>query len=391
MKRMLLAVFSALCFHATAQITVTAATFPAAGDTFRHAFDLAPGGANFLSPPGGSQVWDFSNLGFEETTETVYQNANKGANFSSFPGAELVVISNTGETYYNVTNNKVELMGYSGSDPANLGVNVLAKFGPAIIERRSPLNFFDINQQTSDLTLPFSTEDLPPQFDSLLSNVPGANFVDSIRVRINFQRLSVMDGWGSLKIPNLSTAAQVLREKRQEYTTTSMDVHVGLPAPFGGWFDIATFFPAGGGPFGDFLGIDTTVTYRYQSNIDKEELAVVTVSNDQSTVETVRFKNIDAVTSSPEEDAPGTAGVQAFPNPAVQWVRFDCTNLPSDQYTLKIFNIVGKVVWKDNFNMAGNRSIRVDLDDFKKGTYLYSLVNEEGTIIGTKRLVVVKP
>ena len=389
---MLLAVFSALCFHATAQITITAATFPAAGDTFRYAFDLTPpAGTDFLTPPGGNQVWDFSNLGFEETSETVYQNASKGANFASFPGAELVVVTNTGETYFNVANNKVELMGYSGSDPANFGANVLARFNPAIIERLSPLNFFDINPQTSDLTVPLSTEDLP---DSLFAGIPGADLVDSIRVRVTFQRRGVMDGWGTLKIPNLAAAVQVLREKRVEYTTTAMDAHIALPAPFGGWFDLASLLGGGGGgggTLGNFLGTDTTTTYRYLSNVDKEELAVVTLGDDQSTVETVRFKNVDAVTASPEEDAPGAAGVQAFPNPAVQWVRFDCTNLPSDQYTLKIFNIVGKVVWKDNFTIAGNRSIRVELDDFKKGTYLYSLLDSKGNTIGTKRLVVLKP
>jgi hypothetical protein len=55
-----------------------------------------------------------------------------------------------------------------------------------------------------------------------------------------------------------------------------------------------------------------------------------------------------------------------FPNPAVDWVRFDCSNLPQEEYTLKIYNIIGKVVWKETYQLSGNRSIRIDLDDFKK-------------------------
>ncbi len=168
-----------------------------------------------------------------------------------------------------------------------------------------------------------------------------------------------------------------------------MDVYVSQPFPIG-WVDIATIL-GGGGPFGNFLGTDTTISYRFFSNLHKEELAILTLNNDQSSVEAARFKNIDNLTPAPEVDAPGSASVQAFPNPAIQWVRFDCTNLPQDEYTLKIFNIVGKVVWKNTYSIAGSRSIRVDLDEFKKGTYLYSLINQDGTIIGTKRLVVVKP
>lgn len=380
MKKMLLAVLSALCVNATAQITITAATFPVVGDTLRYAIDLTPGNDDFVTPPGGGQVWDFTNMNREQTVETIYRAPNTGTQSANFPGAELLVIGGNGESYYNVTNNKVELLGYSGGDPANLGVDVLAKFAPPIIDRRSPLMFFDINQQTSDLTLPFSTDALP---DSLLANIPGASLIDSIRVRINFQRLEVADGWGTLRVPGMNMPENVLREKRTEYTTTALDVHSFL-----GWIPLPS---TGGGGLGNFLGTDTTVTYRYYSNIHKEDLAIVTVSNDGSTIEGVRFKNFGNLTPAPEIDAPGAAGVQAFPNPAVQWVRFDCTNLPPDDYTLKIFNIVGKVVWKNTYTIAGNRSIRVDLDDFKKGTYLYSLVDPEGVIIGTKRLVVVKP
>jgi hypothetical protein len=49
------------------------------------------------------------------------------------------------------------------------------------------------------------------------------------------------------------------------------------------------------------------------------------------------------------------------------------------------------VVWEEQYFISGNKSIRIELDDFKKGTYLYSLTNSEGAVIGTKRLVVVKP
>lgn len=381
MKQMLLAVLSALCFHASAQITITASTFPAVNDTFRFATDNAPAAAlnSVLTPPGGNQTWDLSAAQTDQTSETIYKPAVAGQNVISFPGSELVVIGPQSETYFNITNNKVEVLGYSGGDPAGLGINVLAKYGPPIIERRSPLSFFDINQQTTNLNLPFSTAQLP---DSLLQGLPVVP--DSIRIRINTQRLEVMDGWGTLKIPS-GQQYPVLRQKRTEYTTTGIDVYVG----FLGWIDLSTLLGGGGG-LGGALGTDTTVTFRFYNNVVKQEIAILTLNNDQSGLESVRFKN-ETTTAAPDLNAPGSAGIQAFPNPAVEWVRFDCSNLPPDDYTLKIFNIVGKVVWKETYPLAGNKSIRLELNDFKKGTYLYSLVDKRGNVIGTKRLVVVKP
>lgn len=375
---MLLVALSALCFGASAQITVTSATFPVAGDTLMFAFDNDPSGnLDPATPPGGNQLWDFSALQFSQTNETVYRPASAGMNFMSYPGAELVVIGQAGETYFNVTNDKFEVLGYAGSDPTGFGLSVLAKFGPPISERKSPLQFFDITQQTTDLSLPFSTENLP---DSLFQ---GAPFIpDSIRIRLNTQRLDVVDGWGNCQIPGGSYP--VLRQKRTEYTTTNLDVYLG---GFIGWVDISQL---GGGGFSDFLGTDTTVSYRFISGTEKEEIAVATMNNDLSTLASVRFKN-NSTTPAPEPKAPGSANIQAHPNPAIEFVNFNCYNLPPDLYTLKIFNIVGKVVWKNNYSLSGTRAVRVGLDDFAKGTYLYSLSDSKGNIIGTKRLVVLKP
>jgi len=377
---MLLAVFSVLCFGASSQITITSATFPVAGDTLYIAFDNAPlGSINPATPPGGNQLWDFTALQFSQTNEIVYRPASAGMNTSSFPGADLVVIGQSGETYFNVTANKFEALGYAGDDPAGFNLDVIATFNPAVAERTSPLQFFDITQQSTNLSLAFSTEILP---DSLFQ---GAPFLpDSIRVRLNTQRLDVVDGWGTCQIPGGSYP--VLRQKRTEYNTTNLDVYISSPFPLG-WVDISQF---GGGGFSDFLGTDTIITYRFYSGTEKEEIAVATMSNDLAEVESVRFKNM-GFTDAPDLNAPGSANIQAHPNPAIEFVNFNCSNLPSDDYTLKIFNIVGKVVWKGNYALNGSRVIRLELDNFAKGTYLYSLSDSRGNIIGTKRLVILKP
>ncbi|MCA0238558.1 MAG: T9SS type A sorting domain-containing protein [Bacteroidetes bacterium] len=381
MRRMLLALFSALCISSSAQITITASTFPVAGDTFRIAIDMNPTNIQAITPPGGNQLWDFSSLQIDQTNEVIYQPASAGVHSMSFPGAELVTITPNAESYLNVTSTQFQSLGYAGVAANSFGIQVLAKYSPPITERKVPLNFFDLNPQEFNLTLPFSSDVLPDTLLSFLPIVP-----DSFRIRLTTNRTELTDGWGNCQIPGGNY--EVLRIKRTDYISSGMDVKV----PFLGWLDLSGLIGGGGGgtPIGNFIGTDTIVSYHFLSGTEHQEIAAVTLSNDQSSVQSVQFKN-NAIVANNEVDAPGAANIQAFPNPAVERVRFDCTNLPSEEYTLKIFNIIGKVVWKQNYAISGNRSMTLELEDFRKGTYLYSLVDSKGNIIGTKRLVVLKP
>ncbi len=195
-----------------------------------------------------------------------------------------------------------------------------------------------------------------------------------------------MNGWGTCLIPGGSYP--VLRMKRTAYTTTNLDAYISSPFPLG-WIDVSAFL-GGGGALGQLLGTDTTTTFRFYSNTEKEEIAVATMSSDLSSVTRFAFKNTQT-TAAPTINALGMAGIAAFPSPAIDWVRFDCINLPQDDYTLQIFNIIGNLVWKETHPIVGNRSIHLELENFKKGIYIYSLSNKTGQVIGTGQLVVLKP
>ncbi|HQW03874.1 MAG TPA: hypothetical protein PLR30_15405, partial [Saprospiraceae bacterium] len=62
-KKNILVIFTVLAVTLSlpAQITITNATFPAAGDTLKTATDLAPAGI-VMTSPGGPQTWDFTSL-----------------------------------------------------------------------------------------------------------------------------------------------------------------------------------------------------------------------------------------------------------------------------------------------------------------------------------------
>ncbi len=383
---LLASAFSALSLIGAAQITVTNATFPAAGDSLSYAVDDLPLGMNPATPPGGNQVWDFSALQKDNLLSEVYANAASGQNAANFPGAELVLKGQIGETYFNVTNSKFEVMGYAGQDPSGLGIpNVVANFAPGVTVRYSPMLFFDIKSPSTSLNLTFPTNQ--PPLDSIFAGLPVD--IDSLRIRQNTSRIEVIDGWGTVKIPGGSYPA--LRQKRTDYTSRSIDVYIILIPGFGQWVDLSTLIGGGGGGgLGNLLGTDTTITYNFYNDVQKELIASATMQADQATVQSMQFKN-NSLTPVIDVVDEFSANIQAFPNPAVEWVRFDCTNLPHGEYTLKIFNIIGKCIWKKDYALSGTTSFKVDLENFKKGTYIYSLVDKDGKAVGTKRLVVLKP
>ncbi|MBK9018428.1 MAG: hypothetical protein IPM82_32725 [Saprospiraceae bacterium] len=133
------------CNWLSAQITVTNATFPLAGDTLKTATDLNPDGI-VITPPGGPATWDFSGLAPTVKSESVFRAASEGSAFADFSSAELFSVGagGQGETYYDVSANNFDNLGYYGSDPTGgLPIQTSFKFSPPVPERRAPLNFID--------------------------------------------------------------------------------------------------------------------------------------------------------------------------------------------------------------------------------------------------------
>lgn len=370
----------ACCGRAGAQTTITAASFPKASDTLYYAIDAAPAATiNAITPPGGNQTWDFSSLKPTQREFVVYFSVNKGVHKDKFPGADLVTISSIGaETYFNVTSTKMENMGIVTNGIGPITALTVTRYQPALVERRAPVNFFDINQQSTNISLPFSAQDLP---QALLANLPVKP--DSIRIRSNIQRFEVVDAWGNCVIPG--GTYPVLRSKSTEYVSRALDVKVG----FLGWIDAsAVLGSTGGGALGQFLGVDTTVTYRFLNDQNKTEIAIVTLNNAQNAASRVRFK--DNRTTSISENPLATLDMQLYPNPAVDQLRFECAELPAGEYTLRVFDRSGKLMRAQDYQSAGQLSLTFDVRDFPEGAYFCRWTDRKGNAFGGQAFEVVR-
>lgn len=379
MKKTLLFIFTLLSFYVTGQITVTNTSFPAVGDTLRTAVDGAPEGIQ-ITGPGGNQMWDFSSLQ-GVVAEAVIRPASEGMNADLFPNANLLFPIGDdgmgGESYATTNASSYQLTGYVGPDPANLGIIVRVPFSPPIIERRSPMNFFDVNNTEYAILVAFPTDSLPSEITNDLPIVP-----DSIRLRVAANRTDVVDGWGTLTIPG--GTYEVLREKRTEIRETIVEARVGI-GPFATWVDVTEFLGS------DFLGPDTLTTYLFVSNQEKENIAEVTVTNDAEEAPiSVTYKSNDVITNVRYVNT-GRADIFAYPNPAINNVRINFLNITPGNYTFRIFNILGKEVVNKKYNINGNRTVGIDIDTLQKGTYLYNLTDGRGKILKTKRLMVIRP
>lgn len=377
-KNILLFILSCWSVSIVAQITVTNATFPEVGDTLRTAIDTDPDIS--LLDAGENLTWDFSSL-VGPVFEEVILDPSEGNAAGDYPDATFLEgqppIS---ETYYKTTSTEYVSLGFSGADPIGIGLDVIFKNSPPLVERVSPLNYNDQGDYTSSVFVPFAWSDLPTAIiDSIGGGFPITP--DSIAIEVSTERIEDTDAWGTVQLPIGNF--EVLRVRRWDLTDTKVKAYL----PFLQWTDVTAAL-AGTSPF---LGLDTTLTYRFYNDVQKEPIAVVTADPMTEEPTRVRFKANESTTSiiKLHQKKPN---IYAYPNPAIDKVRFDVVNLPKGKYDLKIYNILGVEVWRQQYDFYNpTDTIQLNLGNFKKGTYLYSLVNEKGKTLATRRLIILRP
>lgn len=386
MKQSLLLTFLWMfcCGSLLGQISISSDYFPAIGDTTYTAIDNLPSGIN-VGSPGPNQNWNFTTLQAPFSRRTIYRASSSGNYFGEYPNSDLLAeLVENAESYYNVTSTRFELQGFGGSDPLGLGIEALPRYDPPLVERWAPLNYEDEHTSEANISYAFSADDLPSQITDPLPITP-----DSFRVRLSLSREDVVDAWGKMTIPG--GTYDVLREKR----TTEQNVRLDAKVGFFGWQDI-TDIVLEAVNIDEILGIvnalgeSTIISYHFYSDEAKEPIAIVRMDTAGTNPVQVQFKGNDIISNVQNVNAL-KPGVYAFPNPAVVNVRFEFSNLIPGNYTLRIYNILGVVVWKKKYSVNGFRTEQVDISALRKGTYLYSLTNEKRKTLATKRLIVIRP
>ncbi len=377
MKQQVITLFVLLClsFLTKAQITVMGSSIPEVGDTLRTMVDNFP---QMIEPgsTGGNQTWDFTGLTAPFMRETIFQPAGDGSASDQFPGANAVTLPNASvENYYVLSAHSIHEVGVYGMDPTGLGLDVVGRYSNPLLIKRTPLNYGDDDQLETDLTFPISADDLP---DTLINMIPFQ--FDSIRLKIEIERMDEVDAWGTLVLPD--EEAQVLREKRVEVRNGKVEILLGIA----GWFDV-TDFVAGQFPL-DIPQNETIVSYFYFDRQSIEPMAMVSLDS-MGNVSRVEYKTGDP--TDVESIATDRPNAFVYPNPSFGEVRFELTGIPAGVYKLEVMNILGVPIWENEYYVNGKKVIQVDLTDLRRGTYFYRLVDRKDHTLVTKRLVLIRP
>lgn len=377
-----LIVLSVLVLPLSAQITITEASFPEVGDTLLTYTDNLPSSLG-LYPEAGEHSWNFTTLQAPAANMVVVEDASTGSAFDAFPSASLRYSSldNVGETYYRILNGELQRLGNSSNDQINLGLELSTAYDPPYVERTAPLDYLDAKQTSSALIYAFDPADLPVNLFEGLPITP-----DSIRVRVTFDSYNLVNAYGTLTIPG--GIYDVLREKRTETVNTRLDALVG----FIGWQDITDIVVAAidNEEITQLIGEVTTTSHYFWSNEAKEPIAIVTVNEDETEATQVVYKaNTVVSTRNIIKDKPN---IYAYPNPTIVNVKFHFSNLDNGNYTLRIYNLIGKELWNKNYYVNRREFVqKEDVSFLAKGAYLYSLSDSKGRTISTKRLIIIRP
>jgi hypothetical protein len=370
-KRYLVVIFSLLAIITIlpAQITITNASFPAAGDSLKTATDFNPVGITVTSP-GGPFTWDYSTLNPSNRQVTVFQPAANGSAFATFPTADLVTIDDLGaEAYFDVTTSAFSSLGISGSNGGGLPFATDIIFSPPLPEFHAPLTFPNVFNSATSFGFAIAVSEIPGGIlDSL--GVPSGLF-DSIRIKLTITRNDFVDAFGTLAIPG--GTYNVLREKRTDYADTRLEIHV----PFLGWQDVTDLLPVAG------FGKDTTITYNYLSNTAKEPIAVATMDTTGLVVQEVEFKDL-GVPSAVDPLIASKPEVVVSPNPASDQATFELKNIEPGKHVLQLFDAVGQRILV--IELSSDRQ-SIPLNSFNEGTYVYRLFDGKNKMLTTGKFL----
>ncbi|MEM1123546.1 MAG: T9SS type A sorting domain-containing protein [Bacteroidota bacterium] len=358
----------------SAQPIITSEVLPNVGDTILLANDNLPEGIAILGE-GADQSWDLTGLQSAFTQKVAIRAVSKKSRNPPFATNNTITqeVSGINSFYQKNDRHSLDLLGSIGLDPMNMGVQTVTHFDQPLQTAHFPLKYGSKKVQEGSFHFKVATNDLPKEILYTLPVSP-----DSVRYRCFFKQEKIVDGWGTLALPD--NTFEVLRELQTEERRYEVDVKVG-EAP---WKEVTETVDDP-----KIQNKQVLRSFHFYSNETTSKVAVAYMKPNGVNPETVFYTVTDP--ASTVRATNGRADIYAYPNPAIQYVRFEFSNLKPSNYSLKIYNILGVVVMEKAYDLSGFKTIKLDVSKLRKGTYLYSLSDGRGKTVATRRLMIIRP
>lgn len=85
-----------------------------------------------------------------------------------------------------------------------------------------------------------------------------------------------------------------------------------------------------------------------------------------------------------------TKGVEisnVYPNPAKDNISLTINSLAKNQYTISIYDLVGKEIARKSIDVNGSMNVQFNTSNFAKGTYVIKVTSSENTVLDTQRFI----
>lgn len=363
-----------------AQVQLTNAYFPVAGDTLRsNTADSLSTVTVDVGVAGPNQVWNFD---FPTVANQRSEPVTDATGNTAFPGATVLIRTTAvTESFYEVSATEFKLVGVNTSLAILPSFAISTAVTPARTIRSAPLRYEDVSMSVTSNSVTVSPDSIPAEALALIGDALDA--VDSLRITTISTRESVVDAYGVARLEG--NFYNVLREKQEESVFIRLEVKTGF-LPF---IDITNTIVILSPEVARFVGQqEVTTTYLFWNPESKEPIAEIATSTATGVPFNFNFKRAQQSTST-QGPTLSRASLSVFPNPATDLVFFEVANLDAGVFTLSLMNTLGRVIQTRQFSPVGSKArLSLDVSHLPSGMYLYSLRNERGRVMATKKLLV---
>lgn len=210
-----------------------------------------------------------------------------------------------------------------------------------------------------------------------------SNFLNQLPIRPDSVRVVVQSIFtdqprSQVTINRNSSSVEVESFSRQVEVDRRVEVKI---APFG-WESVNDISPM----------LDWDQSYQYQQIVYwKENLLSPFAINEKRNGDSA-FALLDQQAEKEKQQiVSGVPSIKAVPNPAINDLRFEINNVTPGSYTIRVKNILGEQKIEKTIEISSSDIIPIDIDSLRKGSYFYILEDDEGNVISTKRLIVLRP
>jgi len=335
-----------------AQITVTDADMPVAGNSFVTGNDSTSAQLTTYAPgaKGSNQTWDFHTVPLVYNSTSIFAAPNNTP-YGSYHTSSNLADTTVGIAGYTFLSSTSSVFSVTGLEQKVLGYMVAVVFNKPIVQLKFPAQFGNTDSG-------YCTAHVPPVKFNLL---PGS---DSAKGNVYVWYADTIDAWGTVTTPLMNGSSyssySVLRVKHYEVDIDSIFVqYTGVP----GWSYFA-------------YGNPRSVTYEYKwytNSANGSEVASMLMDTTNKFVAAITWYNglpngINEISQ--------THNTSVYPNPATSQISFRYS--AQNAQNVFVFDIAGRQIGQVEMK---NDMAALNTSAFASGIYFYRITDKSGNVL----------